>query len=199
MSVEGLNDVFNYLLSYSKQFQKKAMNILRGVNTTNINRKLTSTMRGIMDNSAHPYEIDKSKPMNKYMMSAYSVRRTTKTSTEHVYRLFNKFTDGKFGKHVIRMKSLNKGSASRRVWKFTAKSMFNIFEHGRKEYQIPGDKKKSKKLLVWTGKYGKVKWNWNTRGKLTIPPFGGYKSLDHIEKEVSFWFEKIQEKFLNLK
>lgn len=168
------------------------------MNANNINKKMHGIMRSAIENTQGTmFEIDPKKKLNKYMMSAFSMRRIVNTSTEQGYRLFNKFEEGRVGKKVLTKTSKTKS------WGITTASVMNIMLYGRKAYRIPKDPNSSNPLS-WIAQKGsrigkRIYWNWKTKGKLKVPRYRGRDTRKQIEIEIQNWLQSIQEKFLNLK
>lgn len=190
LNIEGLDSFFNYLLSYSKAFQGKAKRILGGFNTKNVNRKIRKIVKTAMMDSDE-FKIKMNKKFNSFVLGAYSMRQISKSSTEKSFKLINKFDMAGADQQIIKT---HKGNS----WHFSTKSMFSVMLNGRKEYTIP--KNGGRQKMSWIAQKGKYVGQYITkRGPLTIPAFGGLDFQGQIESAVEQWFEKIQEKFLNLK
>jgi len=190
LNIEGLDNFFNYLLSYSKSFQSKAKRILNGVNTKNINRKIRKIVKTTMKNSSE-FEIKMGKKFNTFVVGSYSIRNISKSDTETLFKLHNKFDDSGADKQIVKTHGSNS-------WRFSTKSMFSVMNRGRRSYTIPSDG--SKRKMVWICQKGAfVGKVIRKTGPLQIPAFGGFNFISQIEDNIKHWFSTIQDKFLNLK
>jgi hypothetical protein len=192
ISVEGLDEVFNQLVSYSKELKYKSERVIKGINANSLNRKIHARVK----NSMEEQNINTGASLTKYMIRSFSVRQRQNKDNHKVFTLFNPILDGRAGKQKVTKTS--KGGNS---WSITYKGILSMFMYGRKKYKIPAEGNDSAKTLVWkdkkTGK--KIVYDWRKYGRVQVPAFRGVNYFEYIENDIYDWMMKIQEKFLNMK
>jgi hypothetical protein len=186
----------NQLISYLKVKEKEALNVLKGVNAVNLNRKIKHavTMASI------PQDLDMTSFVKDKLLGGFKVRLTSKSQDHQYYNFGHPYITGRGAtKKIVK-------SSRHRTNSITYAGMMSVLMYGRKKYDIPNPntKRNSRMPMMW-----KNKPHYASKSGFAGGFVGGKKVL-HIKPyahpidytlsaaaEVEAWMTQIQDKFLS--
>lgn len=182
----------DYLISFLKIKEKEAKNVLKGVNATNLNRKIKKAVTL----AASPQDLDMNTFTKDKILGGFKVRQTSVGPDHRFFNLGHPYITGRGATKLITK------SSSRRASSITYAGMMSVLMYGRKDYDIPNKQRDRRKPMVWTNKphyAGKSGYSGGfIIGKvLHVPAYNGVDYMKAASLEVEAWFEKIQDKFLS--
>lgn len=194
--IDGLLFV-DHILSFLKIKEKEALQVLKGVNATNLNRKIKkSTMQ-----AAAPQNLDMNAFMKDKVFGGFKMRLSSKGQDHKYFNLGHPYITGRGAtKKIVK-------SSKKKTWSITYAGMMSVLMYGRKEYEIPSEatrmKRNSRMPMMWKNKAhyaGKSGYSGGLiRGNrsLKIEEYDGINYLENARQDIEAWFEAIQEKFLS--
>ncbi len=189
--IDGLIFV-EQLLSFLKMKEKEAKNVLKGVNTTNLNRKIKKAVTI----AAAPQDLDMNTFTKDKILGGFKVRQTSVGPDHRYFNLGHAYITGRGATRLITK------SSQKRANSITYAGMMSVLMYGRKEYNIPSKPRDMRKPMVWKNKphyAGKTGYAGGCIiGKvLHVPAYEGIDYMEAASAEVEEWFDRIQEKFLS--
>lgn len=193
--MDGLAFV-SHLISYLKTKEKEALNVLKGVNSTNLNRKIKlSILR-----AAIPQDLDMTSFVKDKLLGGFKVRLTSKSQEHQYYNFGHPYITGRGATKKIVKSSRNRTNS------ITYHGMMSVLMYGRKEYKIPGPnaRRNSRMPMMWKNKPHYASKSGFKGGfisgkrVLTIKPYA--HPVDYTQSaadEVDAWMTQIQDKFLS--
>jgi len=192
--IDGLVFV-NQLIFFLKSKEKEALRVLKGVNATNINRKIKKSV--IM--AAAPQDLDMTTFMKDKVLGGFKVRQTSVGKDHKFFNLSHPYITGRGATRLITKSSVR----TKNVWSITYGGMMNILMYGRDAYNIPNKARNTRKPMMWKNKPHYAKKSGKSGGFvppgkiLRIPHYVGVDYLEVASAEVEQWFQQIQEKFMS--
>lgn len=190
--VDGLLFV-NNIISFLKIKEKEALQVLKGVNTTNLNRKIKkSTMA-----AAAPQDLDMNNFMKNKVFGGFKLRLSSKSKDHQYFDLGHPYITGRGATEKIVK------SSQKKTWSITYAGMMSILMYGRKEFKIPKSQRNSRIPMMWKNKPHYAEKSGKSGGFirggkiLHIPAYNGIDYLENARQDIEAWFEAIQEKFLS--
>ena len=199
LRIDGLLFV-SRLISYLKVKEKEALNVLKGVNATNLNRKIKKAVT----RSADQQNLDMTTFVKDKVLGGFKLRLTDKAKDHQYYNFGHPYITGRGATKLITKSSMN----TKRTWSITYKGMMNILMYGHKKdgYFIPSPNKprNSRIPMVWVNKPHYAKKRGFDGGCIAggksvwVPKYK--KNVDYTkaaETQIQAWMDDIQEKFLS--
>lgn len=192
--VDGLMFV-NHIISFLKKKEKEALQVLKGVNTTNLNRKIKkSTMQAATNSDQN---LDMTPFMKDKVFGGFKMRLSSKGNDHKYFNLGHPYITGRGATEKIVK------SSKKKTWSITYAGMMSVLMYGRKDYKIPKSPRNSRMPMMWTNKphyAGKSGYSGGLilGGKtLEVKKYKGVNYLENARQDIEAWFEAIQEKFLS--
>lgn len=180
------------LLSFLKMKEKEAKNVLKGVNTTNLNRKIKKAVTI----AASPQDLDMNSFVKDKVLGGFKVRMVSKGPDHSYFNLGHPYITGRGATKLITK------SSQKRANSITYAGMMSVLMYGRKDYYIPTTLRNSRKPMMWVNKPHYAGKSGYSGGciigrRLHIPAYEGIDYMEAASAEVEAWFEQIQEKFMS--
>ena len=172
--------------------EKEAKNVLKGVNTTNLNRKIKKAVTI----AAAPQDLDMNSFVKDKVLGGFKVRMTSKGPDHRYYNLGHPYITGRGATKLITK------SSQKRANSISYLGMMNVLMYGRKDYYIPKTPRNSRKPMIWKNKPHYAGKSGYAGGciigrRLHVPAYEGIDYMEAASAEVEAWFEQIQEKFMS--
>lgn len=185
------------LISFLKSKEKDALRVLKGVNSTNINRKIKKAV--IM--AATPQDLDMTTFVKDKVLGGFKVRQTSVGTDHKFFNLSHPYITGRGATRLITKSS----KKSKNVWSISYGGMMNILMYGRDSYPIPDPSKQRnrRKPMMWKNKPHYAQKSGKSGGfvgggkSVRIPAYTGIDYMEAASEEVELWFKQIQDKFLS--
>jgi hypothetical protein len=196
LKIDGLLFV-SRLISYLKVKEKEALNVLKGVNATNLNRKIKKAVT----QSAEQQNLDMTTFVKDKVLGGFKLRLTDKAKDHQYYNFGHPYITGRGATKLITKSSIK----TKRTWSISYKGMMNILMYGREGYNIPSPNKprNSRIPMVWVNKPHYAKKSGKSGGCIAggksvwVPAYSGVDYAEAAETQIQAWMDDIQEKFLS--
>jgi hypothetical protein len=191
--IDGLTFV-NHLISYLKKKEKEALNVLKGVNSKNLNKKIKKAITI----AAIPQDLDMTPFVKDKVLGGFKVRLSSKGQDHQYYNLGHPYITGRGATKTITKSSIR----TKRTWSITYAGVMNILMYGRGEYEIPNKPRNNRMPMMWKNKphyAGKSGFSGGLiKGKvLHVPAYSGEDYTEAARQEIEAWMTQIQDKFLS--